>query len=109
MVFGTIFMVIAGVAGIAAPGPSLAWRAGAAALFGVGTALVLDEFALILHLRDVYWTSAGRVSVDAVLIAAGITALLLLGVAPAGVQDVTDYLRLADSGQSLASLTVSLV
>jgi len=109
MVFGTIFMVIAGVAGIAAPGPSLAWRAGAAALFGVGTALVLDEFALILHLRDVYWTSAGRVSVDAVLIAAGITALLLLGVAPAGVQDVTDYLRLADSGQSLASLAVSLV
>ena len=109
MVFGTIFMVIAGVAGIAAPGQSLAWRAGAAALFGVGTALVLDEFALILHLRDVYWSSAGRVSIDAVLIAAGITALLLLGVAPAGVQDVTDYLRLADSGQSLASLTVSLV
>ena len=67
-------------------GPSLAWRAGAAALFGVGTALVLDEFALILHLRDVYWTSAGRVSIDAVLIAAGITALLLLGVAPAGVR-----------------------
>jgi len=109
MVFGTIFMVIAGVAGIAAPGPSLAWRAVAAALFGVGTALVLDEFALILHLSDVYWTSAGRVSIDAVFIAAAITALLLLGVAPAGVQDVSDYLRLAESGQSLASLTVSLV
>ncbi len=109
MVFGTIFMVVAGVAGIAAPGPSLIWRAGAAALFGVGTALVLDEFALILHLRDVYWTSAGRVSIDAVLIAAGITALLLLGVAPAGVQDVADFLRLPGGGQNLASLAVSLV
>src|ERR1039457_5243730 len=88
MVFGVIFMVVAGVTGLAAPLYSLEWRAGAAALFGVGTALVLDEFALILHLRDVYWTSAGRVSIDAVFIAAALTALLLLGVTPTGVGDV---------------------
>jgi hypothetical protein len=109
MVFGVIFMVVAGVAGIAAPAHAVGWRAGAAALFGVGTALVLDEFALILHLRDVYWTSAGRVSIDAVFIAAGITALLLLGVTPAGVQDVAAFQRLPGNGQNLASLAVSLV
>jgi uncharacterized membrane protein len=109
VVFGVVLMLIGGVAALSIPDAYTTWFAGAASVFGVGAALVLDEFALILHLRDVYWTSAGRVSVDAVLIAAGITALLLLGVAPAGVQDVTDYLRLADSGQSLASLAVSLV
>jgi hypothetical protein len=109
MVFGVIFMVISGVAGIAAPVQSLGWRAGTATLFGVGTALVLDEFALILHLRDVYWSSAGRVSIDAVFIAAGITALLLLGVSPAGVQDVADYLHVPGSTDGLTSLVVTLV
>ena len=38
----------------------------AAAVFGIGSALVLDEFALILHLHDVYWEEEGRTSVDAV-------------------------------------------
>ena len=94
MVFGVVFMGIGGVAELAAPLQSLAWRAGAAALFGLGMALVLDEFALILHLRDVYWSNEGRVSIDAVFIAAGVTALLLMGVSPVGVRNVADYQRL---------------
>ena len=109
MVFGVIFMVIAGVAAIAPPAHSADWRAGSAALFGIGTALVLDEFALILHLRDVYWSSAGRVSIDAVLIAAGITALLLLGASPAGVSDVADYRHLPGGAAALVSLVLTLV
>ena len=32
----------------------------AAIFFGMGAALVLDEFALILHLQDVYWSEDGR-------------------------------------------------
>jgi hypothetical protein len=39
-----------------------------AALYGAGAALTLDEFALWLNLRDVYWERQGRVSVDAVLL-----------------------------------------
>jgi hypothetical protein len=109
MVFGVIFMVVAGVAGIAAPLDSQNWRAAAAALFGLGTAFVLDEFALILHLADVYWTSAGRVSIDAVFIAAGVTALLLLGVSPVGVKDVGGYLAVPGGIEALVSLLVSLV
>jgi len=35
-------------------------------LFGAGAALALDEFALWLHLEDVYWTEEGRKSIDAV-------------------------------------------
>ena len=71
-----------------------AGRAAAAGLFGLGTALVLDEFALILHLRDVYWSNEGRISIDAVFVAAGVTALLLLGITPVGVKSVADYQRL---------------
>jgi hypothetical protein len=94
MVFGVVFMAVGGVAELAAPLYSLGWRSAAAALFGLGTALVLDEFALILHLRDVYWSNEGRVSVDAVFVAAGVTALLLMGVTPAGVKNLNDYQRL---------------
>lgn len=34
--------------------------------FGVGSALTLDEFALWLNLKDVYWAQQGRESIDAV-------------------------------------------
>lgn len=53
-----------------------------AALFGVGAALTLDEFALWLHLEDVYWAREGRSSVDAVLMAGVIGTLLLVGANP---------------------------
>jgi uncharacterized membrane protein len=53
-----------------------------ASLFGVGCALVLDEFALILHLRDVYWEKEGRASVDAVFVAIAIGLLFLMGFRP---------------------------
>ena len=35
--------------------------------FGVALALILDEYALLLNLSDVYWKSQGRLSVDVVL------------------------------------------
>ncbi|WP_051967290.1 hypothetical protein [Kitasatospora mediocidica] len=35
-----------------------------AASYGVGAALIADEFALLLDLQDVYWAKQGRVSVD---------------------------------------------
>lgn len=53
-----------------------------AALFGVGAALTLDEFALWLRLEDVYWAKEGRSSVDAALIAVIVGFFLLVGVNP---------------------------
>ncbi len=50
-----------------------------AILFGIGAALVLDEFALWLRLADVYWEPEGRESVDAVMLAGGVCLLYLLG------------------------------
>ncbi|MFK4600413.1 hypothetical protein [Streptomyces pristinaespiralis] len=32
--------------------------------YGAGTALIADEFALLLDLQDVYWARQGRLSVD---------------------------------------------
>jgi hypothetical protein len=32
--------------------------------YGSGLALIVDEFALLLDLRDVYWARQGRLSVD---------------------------------------------
>lgn len=37
-------------------------------LYGVGAALMLDEFALWLNLRDVYWSREGRASIDAIIL-----------------------------------------
>jgi hypothetical protein len=53
-----------------------------AVLFGAGAALTLDEFALWLHLEDVYWSREGRSSVDAVLIALVVGVMLLIGANP---------------------------
>jgi hypothetical protein len=37
-------------------------------LYGAGAALTLDEFALWLNLRDVYWSAEGRSSIDAIVL-----------------------------------------
>ncbi len=71
-----------------------------AGCFGVGAGLTLDEFALWVHLRDVYWAEEGRSSFDAVVFAAGIGALILLGAAP---------FDLAHNSSSLDTLIVAVV
>jgi len=44
--------------------------------YGVGAALTLDEFALWLNLEpDLYWSHAGRLSIDAVILFGGILAV----------------------------------
>lgn len=53
-----------------------------AALFGMGAALTLDEFAMWLHLEDVYWREEGRTSISALIVAVTITAALALGANP---------------------------
>ncbi|MGD9573081.1 MAG: hypothetical protein AB7V62_14445 [Thermoleophilia bacterium] len=67
--------------------PDSPWLEILGAMFGAGAALTLDEFALWLYLDDVYWTDEGRKSIDAVLIAGGIGAAMLLGTTPFGVDE----------------------
>ncbi len=47
-------------------------------LFGIGAALTIDEFALWLFLKDVYWEKQGRDSVDAVIIVTVILSLIYI-------------------------------
>jgi hypothetical protein len=57
--------IVSGVGGIAVHGENTRRRHPAVALaYGTGLALIVDEFALLLDLRDVYWAKQGRISVD---------------------------------------------
>ena len=50
-----------------------------AVLFGVASALTLDEFALWLTFRDVYWQREGRLSIDAVLLFGSLLSIAMWG------------------------------
>ncbi|MFB4319746.1 hypothetical protein [Actinomadura sp. 21ATH] len=106
VVFGVVLMLVGGVAAIAVPDEYAGWDVAAAVVFGVGSALVLDEFALILHLSDVYWTEKGRASVDAVFVAIAVTGLLLLGVRPAGFEGLRPDVDVDVSPPLLAAVYV---
>ena len=57
--------LLAGVGAVAVRGDDQRRRHPAVAIsYGSGLALIVDEFALLLDLKDVYWAKQGRVSVD---------------------------------------------
>ncbi len=70
--------------------PESPWVEILATLFGIGAALALDEFALWLHLEDVYWSEEGKKSIDAVMIAAVFGLVLLTATSPLGVETDTE-------------------
>lgn len=79
---------------------------------GAGASLVLDEFALILHLRDVYWAHQGRASVQAVALAGMVMGLTLLGLTPENVDELTDRnapVRWATAAILLSSFVCCLI
>ncbi|MEU9985600.1 hypothetical protein AB0E10_02145 [Streptomyces sp. NPDC048045] len=80
----------------------------AAVVFGIGAGLVLDEFALILHLDDVYWSEEGRKSVEAVVLTAALVGLLLAGFSPFGVNDLSAE-ELQDRGTVIANIGVNFL
>ncbi len=57
--------LLTGVGAVAVHGEERQRRHPAVAIsYGVGLALIVDEFALLLDLKDVYWAKQGRISVD---------------------------------------------
>ena len=57
--------LLAGVGAVAVRGEDRHRRHPSIALsYGAGLALIVDEFALLLDLKDVYWAKEGRISVD---------------------------------------------
>jgi hypothetical protein len=85
LVWGILLLLIVGYGWmIDAGGEAKSWRLGVrrllCILYGAAAALTLDEFALWLNLRDVYWAREGRASLDAVVLFAS---FLIIGAAGA--------------------------
>lgn len=78
LVWGIVAMMIFGYVGLVAE-PDSPWREIVTALFAIGMGLTLDEFALWVELKDVYWEKEGRKSIDAMIIAGSVTGALGVG------------------------------
>jgi hypothetical protein len=81
MVWGAGLVLVSGVAEFAFT-PREPWNAAPALAFGVGAALMLDEFALMIYLRDVYWSAEGRRSIDAIITMLVIMGMVAIPLAP---------------------------
>jgi hypothetical protein len=79
-VFGILIIIGTGIYLVSATPDGVALDL-AAAVFGAGVGLTVDEFALWLHLEDVYWAEQGRKSVDAIFCVLVITGALIGGAA----------------------------
>jgi hypothetical protein len=89
---GLILLIVGALTAIGGPG-SLGWLAFAGVVTGMGMSLVLDEFAPILHLQDVYWNGEGQLSVEAVTLTAACLGLALVGFSPFGIQGASGLER----------------
>ena len=78
LVWGICLLLLSGVLAIVIQPPLEV----TAVVFGIGAALTLDEFALWLHLDDVYWSEQGRQSIDAVIVFTIVTGFMLIGAYP---------------------------
>ncbi|WP_405013122.1 phosphatidylglycerol lysyltransferase domain-containing protein [Kitasatospora sp. NBC_01539] len=84
VVFGQALLLVCGIGAFTVRGDGGPLWNVLAAGFGIGAGLVLDEFALVLHLEDVYWSKEGRKSVDAVILTVAVVGLLIVGELPLG-------------------------
>ncbi|MBA4021438.1 MAG: hypothetical protein C0482_03675 [Gordonia sp.] len=109
-VWGILLILVAGLLEFRFQ-PDSPWREVLAAMFGIGAALALDEFALWLHLEDVYWSEEGRKSIDAVMIAAVVGLALLVGTSPIGVDEPGSNALgiLAAAGSVVIHITYSVI
>jgi hypothetical protein len=87
LVWGICLLLVSGFIAFAASPLRAPWWHIVAALFGIGAGFTLDEFALWIHLKDVYWTQEGRSSVDAVVVAVAFAGLVVVGTRPFGLDD----------------------
>lgn len=78
LVWGILLLLVCGYIG-AVSDPGAPWHDLAIVGFGIGAGLTMDEFALWLNLRDVYWAQEGRRSIDAVIVVALLAALAVTG------------------------------
>jgi hypothetical protein len=108
LVPGIVLVLVAGMLEIALQ-PGRSGRELFAVIFGVGAAFILDEFALSVHMRDVYWTSAGRHSIEVSLMWVLLGAMLLVGLSPFGIHDSSEAPRAVGFAVVAISIVLSVV
>lgn len=86
LVWGICLMMLSGFFAFALPLGAVSWQLDAIA-FGIGAGFAMDEFALWVHLSDVYWSDEGRQSFEAVVVATAFAALIVVGTTPFGLDD----------------------
>ena len=85
------------------------WAEASAVLIGVGSSLILDEFALILHLQDVYWSPEGQLSVQLIALTLSTMGLMLLGVNPLTANSGLGAGHLAVAASAVVNLAAILI
>jgi hypothetical protein len=74
--WGILLLVGVSVSGLVER--STGWRAWMGLVFGVGLALVVDEIALLVELKNVYWSGIGATSVAVGVILIGVVGSMLV-------------------------------
>jgi hypothetical protein len=108
MFAGIVLVLVSGMLDLSLRPGGLA-RELLAVVFGAGAAFILDEFALSVHLRDVYWTPEGRHSIDASIMWVLLGLLLLVGISPFGIHDQSEIPRAIGFGLVAVSIVLSFV
>lgn len=99
LVWGISLLLVSGFAAFVTDLEAPWWQITAIG-FGIGAGLTLDEFALWVYLKDVYWSAEGRDSIDAVIVAAILAGLVVSGLQP---------LDLDDTGSVIGALVAASV
>jgi lysyl-tRNA synthetase class 2 len=108
VVIGLPFMFVVGVLEFAIR-PASPWVEILAFFFGGAAGAVFDEFALILHLRDVYWEREGRKSIVAVFLGTSFTLFMTVGMIPLGISSPLSQgaiIELAAIGAMVVNLVI---
>jgi hypothetical protein len=87
LVWGICAMMMFGYIGVVHQ-PDSPWWEIVTVFFAIGMGLALDEFALWVELKDVYWEKEGRKSIDAMIVAGCLAGMLLVG--------FSSWIKLAD-------------
>jgi hypothetical protein len=83
--WGILLVAIVAFLGLVERSPT--WRTAMGLMFGIGLALIVDELALLIDLKDVYWSGAGGVSIAVALVLIAVAGGLLALTRAPGVHD----------------------
>ena len=86
--WGILLVTVVAFLGLVERSPR--WRTVMGLMFGIGLALIVDELALLIDLKDVYWSGAGGVSIAVALVLIAVAGgLLALTRAPSVHDEIT--------------------